>query len=92
MLEAFSAGVPVLGANHGGIAELVRDGIDGILFAPSNVRALSDALTALATEPALLGSLRANVPRPRSDEAVVEDMMRVYDRLIGQRSQRMARV
>ena len=56
VLEAFSAGVPVLGANHGGIAELVRDGIDGILFAPGNVRALSDALTALATEPALVGS------------------------------------
>ena len=33
-LEAFAAGTPVLGANLGGIAELVRNEIDGFLVAP----------------------------------------------------------
>ena len=32
VLESFAAGVPVLGSRLGGIAELVRDGVDGLLF------------------------------------------------------------
>src|SRR5262249_42938518 len=42
-LEAFAAGVPVLGAKLGGIAELLRDGIDGILVAPDDADAWASA-------------------------------------------------
>ena len=82
LLEAFSAGVPVLGANHGGIAELVRDGVDGILFAPDNSRALADALAKVAANPSLIEKLRAKVQPPRTMAAVADEMAALYDRLL----------
>ncbi len=44
LLEAFSLGLPVLGAGHGGIAELIEPGRTGLLFEPGNARALADGL------------------------------------------------
>ena len=36
VLKSFAAGIPVLGTRLGGIAELVTDGVDGMLFAPDD--------------------------------------------------------
>ena len=44
VLEAFAAGVPVLGADLGGIAELVHNGIDGILVPPDDTVAWAAAI------------------------------------------------
>jgi glycosyltransferase involved in cell wall biosynthesis/polysaccharide pyruvyl transferase WcaK-like protein/tetratricopeptide (TPR) repeat protein/SAM-dependent methyltransferase/sulfatase maturation enzyme AslB (radical SAM superfamily) len=41
ILESFSCGTPVIGANVGGIPELVLDGKTGLLFEPGNVVDLS---------------------------------------------------
>lgn len=35
-VEAFSCGVPVIASRHGGLAELVKDGITGLLFTPGD--------------------------------------------------------
>ena len=83
-LEAFSAGVPVFGANHGGIAELVRDGIDGILFAPDEARAIAEALTRVAIDRSIVQSLRANLKPPRTMSTVAGEMAALYDRLLSQ--------
>ena len=45
ILEAKALGRPVVAARIGGIPELVRDGIDGILFRPGDVEDLRRALT-----------------------------------------------
>jgi N-acetyl-alpha-D-glucosaminyl L-malate synthase BshA len=42
-LEALASGVPVIGANAGGLPEVVRDGETGILCAVGDVDAMSDA-------------------------------------------------
>src|SRR5439155_21759837 len=47
-LEAFAAGVPVLGADLGGIAELVSDGVDGVLLPPDDAVAWAQAVSDLA--------------------------------------------
>src|SRR4029079_3860090 len=44
ILEAFAAGVPVIAAGHGGMAEMVRHETDGLLFEPGNANALATAL------------------------------------------------
>ena len=49
-LEAFAAGVPVLGANLGGIAELVRDGVDGVLVAADDPAAWAAAIERLVQD------------------------------------------
>jgi len=46
-LEAMQFGKPVVGCSVGGVPEVVRDGVDGLLVEPENASALSDALCEL---------------------------------------------
>lgn len=78
VLEAFGAGLPVLGSRLGGIAELVRDGVDGLLVEAGSVREWSRALRRIAEDPELLRKLRSGVAPPRTAEAVAEEMGRLY--------------
>jgi glycosyltransferase involved in cell wall biosynthesis len=43
-IEAMAAGTPVIGYRRGGLAETVRDGIDGVLFADQTAAAVRDAV------------------------------------------------
>jgi glycosyltransferase involved in cell wall biosynthesis len=60
--EAFIAGVPVLTADTGGMAELVRDGIDGLWFRHGNAASLRERLCAVIEDPEVLAPLRAEIP------------------------------
>jgi len=53
VIEALRRGCPVIGSDAAGIAELVNDGDNGLLFAPGDVGALADALDRLVSDPAL---------------------------------------
>lgn len=44
IIEAYSMGVPVIGANIGGIPEILPDGKTGLLFTPKDVESLKDAV------------------------------------------------
>lgn len=61
--EAFIAGVPVITANQGGMAELVRDGVDGLHFTLGDADDLRARLISIIEQPELLDRLRAHVPR-----------------------------
>jgi glycosyltransferase involved in cell wall biosynthesis len=78
VLEAFAAGVPVLGADLGGIAELVRSGIDGFLVPPDDATAWAAAIAKFEENPHLVCEMRCRITTPRSMEAVVDDMAAVY--------------
>lgn len=82
VLEAFAAGIPVIGSNLGGIAEKVQDGVTGLLVQSFDARGWRNALERLASDPALPALLRANVQRPRSVEQVVVEMLDVYARVL----------
>jgi len=60
LMEAMACGKPVVASNAGGIPELVRDGTDGILVRPGDVRGLADAILRLLTDRALAGELGRN--------------------------------
>jgi glycosyltransferase involved in cell wall biosynthesis len=85
VLEAFAAGVPVLGSRLGGIAELVRDGVDGVLVEAADVNAWSAALRRLATQPEVLSRLRKGVQPPHTMDAVAAEMAALYRRLLADR-------
>ncbi|MDH4229026.1 MAG: glycosyltransferase [Nitrospirota bacterium] len=57
VMEALSSGIPVLASRVGGIPDLVRDGVDGLLVPPRDVSALSAALHRLASEEGLMKSM-----------------------------------
>lgn len=66
--EAFAAGVPVVASELGGMAEMVTDGVNGLLFDAGSVRDLRHCLNRLIEEPGLLEHLRSGIPRVRTIE------------------------
>jgi glycosyltransferase involved in cell wall biosynthesis len=82
VLEAFAAGVPVLGADLGGIAELVHNGMDGFLVPADNAVAWAAAIVRLIDNPHLVRDMRAKIKTPRSLDAVVDDMAMVYSAVV----------
>jgi glycosyltransferase involved in cell wall biosynthesis len=81
-LEAFAAGVPVLGADLGGIAELVQNGINGFLVPPEDDAAWAAAIASLAENRHLVQQMCGRITRPRSMEAVADDMAAIYSAVI----------
>ncbi len=55
--EAQQVGVPVIAANLGGMAEYVRDGVNGLLFEPRNEADLAAKMQRLADDPDSASSL-----------------------------------
>jgi glycosyltransferase involved in cell wall biosynthesis len=53
LLQAMARGLPVVASRAGGIPEIVRDGIDGLLVPTGDDRGLVEALRALVADPAL---------------------------------------
>jgi phosphatidylinositol alpha-1,6-mannosyltransferase len=51
-LEANACGVPVVGADTGGVADAIEDGATGYLIPPDDVPALTDRLLRLLSDPA----------------------------------------
>ena len=82
VLEAFAAGVPVLGADLGGIAELVHNGMDGILVPADDTVAWAAAIVTFIDNPHLVRDMRAKIKTPRSMDAVVDDMAMVYSAVV----------
>jgi glycosyltransferase involved in cell wall biosynthesis len=64
--EAFVAGIPVIASNIGGMAEMVSDGENGLLFEVGNAADLRRCLTRLIDEPGLSARLRAGIPRMKT--------------------------
>ena len=50
VVEAAVMGVPVVATNHGGVAEIVGDGVHGRLVEPHSITALADACAELAVD------------------------------------------
>jgi glycosyltransferase involved in cell wall biosynthesis len=82
VLEAFAAGLPVIGTQLGGIAELVQDGVNGLLVEMGSTLGWSQAFERLLREPGLLAQLRSGVRPPRTMDAVADDMAVIYRKVM----------
>lgn len=71
LLEAYSAGVPIIATRWGGIEEILEHGGSGLLVPPRSSEALRDALTSLSESPELRERL-ARGARERAAEFASE--------------------
>jgi glycosyltransferase involved in cell wall biosynthesis len=89
VIEAMSFGVPVISTRVGGIPELVRDGVDGILVDPGDIVALTAALVQLGGDAArrrrLGGAARERVQARYSAQAALPALCAVYDEVLSAR-------
>jgi hypothetical protein len=77
--EAFAAGVPVVASNLGGMAELVEDGRNGLLFEAGSSADLRRVLARLLDEPRLLSKLREGIARVKSVDEDAAWTQSVYE-------------
>ena len=61
VLEAFAAGVPVIGSCQGGIAEMVSEGVDGLLFQAGNSHKIAEVLKKFLK---IRSSLKKGIKKP----------------------------
>jgi glycosyltransferase involved in cell wall biosynthesis len=76
--EAFLEKVPVIGAGHGGISELVQDKVNGLLFRPHDIDDLVRVLREVCRQPEILVRLRENIGKVRLMRDVAVDMDALY--------------
>jgi glycosyltransferase involved in cell wall biosynthesis len=76
--ECLAGRVPLVVPRLGGLAEAVRDGVDGLVFDGLDVGALAAALERLAGEPGLLERLQQGIEAPRAFAAYVDDLEARY--------------
>lgn len=86
ILEAFEMGVPVIATNLGGMAELVQHEQSGLLFGFDDAHDLRRQIRRLTDEPALLDRLRRGVPRVKTIDDEMQEIVSHYQRLLTQQS------
>ena len=78
-LEALAAGVPVIAASVGGVAEVLEDGVNARLVPPGDVDRLAAALVEIARDPAAtICEWRRRLPVPRTMCDVAHDYLELY--------------
>jgi glycosyltransferase involved in cell wall biosynthesis len=91
VLEAFAAGVPVVGSSLGGLRDKIVDGVNGLLVTPhGSVAAWGRTLDRLAEQPDLVARLKTGIVAPRTADAVARDMQAVYDDVVLELARRPA--
>jgi glycosyltransferase involved in cell wall biosynthesis len=78
IMEAQAAGLPVLTSALGGMAELVRDEVDGLHFKPGDAADLARQIQRLRSDLDLLPRLRRGVQPPATIEEEMGQLMAIY--------------
>jgi len=82
VLEAFIAGIPVMGSNVGGIPDLVVDAINGMLIKMGDVKAWANAIKWVYKNQQVLQDWAKYIPNIRNDTDVANDMLKVYEGIL----------
>ncbi|MBE0427551.1 MAG: glycosyltransferase family 4 protein [Nitrospirae bacterium] len=85
VLEAFVFGKPVIGANIGGIPEMVVDGETGLLFEAGNVKDLREKIDYLLSDPERISEMgkkaRDKIQKEYNPELHYQRLMELYKRV-----------
>lgn len=78
IIEAMQAGLPVVVTAAGGVTDLVRDGVDGLVVDPSDDRALADAIGRLVGDPPLRRRMGAAARERATTNFAIERCVQAY--------------
>jgi glycosyltransferase involved in cell wall biosynthesis len=88
--EAFICGVPVITADKGGMAELVRDRVNGLHFRLGDAADLREKMLYVVDHPNILDDLRRGIPEISDLEDHTVEMRMRYEHLLNVRKARRA--
>ncbi len=80
--EAFLSKIPVITANIGGMAELVKDGEYGFTFPVGNAEKLREKIQLFIRNPELKDNLSANLPEVKDIKTHTKEILNIYHNLI----------
>jgi len=78
ILEAFAAGTPVIASDRGGLAELVKHEVNGLLFRMGDAADLARQLQRIVDQPALLESLRRGIQPVKTVQEEMTELLQIY--------------
>jgi len=82
VLEAFSYGIPIMGSDLGGIAELITNRVNGLLVEPGNIRLWANAIGWIYRHHEAIGYWAENIPSVRSNKNVTGEMVEIYRKIL----------
>jgi glycosyltransferase involved in cell wall biosynthesis len=80
--EANAMGIPVIGSRIGAIPEAIRDGVNGFLFKPGDVRELTECMSKFIESPRLIYEMRRNMKRQKMMEEHASELIALYEELL----------
>jgi glycosyltransferase involved in cell wall biosynthesis len=80
--ECFHAGVPVIATNVGGIPEIVRDNVNGLLFRQGDFKDLAGKIEFVIRKPKIISTFRKNIQPVRTISKDAEKLKGIYRRII----------
>jgi glycosyltransferase involved in cell wall biosynthesis len=84
ILEAYAHRTPVIASDLGGMAELVKHGQNGLLFAPGDAVDLARQIQRILSEPNLLTELQAGIEPVRGVTEEMDELEAFYHRAVHQ--------
>ena len=82
ILEAFDSGIPVIGSNLGGIAELIKHESNGLLVEASSVNAWYLGIKRICEDKNLYRQLCNGISKPQTMQMVAGDMLNLYNKIL----------
>jgi len=82
ILEAFANRIPVIATDIGGIPEIVRDNLNGLLFKRGDVLDLKEKMERVISEPGLIQKFRDNIPRIKSIDEECDELLDIYKKFL----------
>jgi len=87
VLEAMAAGVAVAASRVGGVPDLIEDGVDGLLFDPTDLPAMRNSIERLVEDSPLREAIaaagKAKAAARFHPRAVADEHIRIYREILG---------
>jgi len=84
ILEALVFGIPIVATNVGGIPEVIKSGVNGILVEPNNPGKLSDAILKTLADPVAMACMKMNAiesAKSFSIENTAQNAIKLYEEI-----------